>query len=114
MLREYNYRYLSIVMSSQLLSLSSDALISSTQNQISSELAGEAVILHLSSGVYYGLNEVGARVWELVQQPRQFDELHRILMEEYDVASEDCEQDLTKIISELKAACLVEVSDETT
>ncbi len=68
----------------------------------------------MASGVYYGLNEVGARIWELVQQSRRFDELHGILLEEYDVPSEECKQDLTKIIMELKAARLVEVNDEAT
>lgn len=100
-------------MSSQLLEISPSAVISSTQNQISSELAGEAVILNMTSGIYYGLNEVGARIWELVQEAKQFDELHSALMEEYDVSSEVCKRDLTTIILELKAACLVEVHDET-
>ena len=100
-------------MSSQLLEISPNAVIFSTENQISSELAGEAVILNMTSGVYYGLNEVGARIWELVQTARPFDELHSILLEEYDVSPEACKQDLTKIILELKEARLVEVNDET-
>ncbi len=100
-------------MSSQLLEIFENATISPTQSQISSELADEAVILNLDSGIYYGLNEVGARIWELIQQPRSFGELHRVLLEEYDVPAEACKQDLTKILSELKNANLIEVSDET-
>lgn len=99
-------------MSSQLLEFSPTAIVTSTQNQLSSELADEAVILNLDSGIYYGLNEVGARIWELVQQPRSFADLHSILLEEYDVDSDACQQDLTKILLELKSANLVEVSDE--
>jgi hypothetical protein len=100
-------------MSSQLLKISSTAIITSAQNQLSSELADEAVILNVDSGVYYGLNEVGARIWELVQKPCSFSELHRILIEEYDVPSDACKQDLTKILLDLERANLVEVSDET-
>ena len=33
-------------------------------------LEGEAVILSLHDGIYYGLNSVGLRIWELIQQPR--------------------------------------------
>jgi Coenzyme PQQ synthesis protein D (PqqD) len=99
-------------MSSQLLEFPPTAIITSTQNQLSSELAEEAVILNLDSGIYYGLNEVGARIWELVQQPRSFGELHSILLEEYDVPTEACKQDLTKILLDLKNASLVEVSHD--
>ena len=100
-------------MSSQLLEISENAIISPTQGQISSDLGGEAVILNLDSGIYYGLNEVGARIWELVQQPQSFSELLRILLEEYDVSLEACRQALTTMLLDLKTANLVEVSDET-
>ena len=100
-------------MSSQLLEISENTTISPTQGQISSELDDEAIILNLNSGIYYGLNEVGARVWELIQQPQSFRELLDALLEEYDVSIEGCKQDLTKILLDLKNAGLVEVSNET-
>lgn len=100
-------------MSSQLLEISESAIISLAQAQISSELANEAVILNLDSGIYYGLNEVGARVWELIQQPQSFSELCSILLKEYDVSAEACKQDLKHILLNLKAASLIEVNDET-
>ena len=100
-------------MSSRLLEIFENAIISPTQSQISSELADEAVILNLDSGIYYGLNEGGARIWELIQQPRSFGELHEALLKEYDVPAEVCKQDLTKILLDLKSANLIEVSDET-
>ena len=100
-------------MSSQLLDVSENAIISPTQAQISSEIADEAVILNLDSGIYYGLNEVGARIWELIQQPQSFSELCSILLEEYDVSAEACERDLKKILLDLKTASLIEVNDET-
>lgn len=99
-------------MFSQLLEISENATISPTQDQISSELAGEAVILNLDSGIYYGLNEVGARIWELVQQPRRFDEIRDILLAEYDVEPEACSHELTKILLDLRNVRLVEVSNE--
>lgn len=100
-------------MASQLLVLSPDTIISPVQEQISSELAGEAVLLQLSSGIYYGLNEVGSRIWELIQQPKRFSEVLDTLLEEYDVQPEICKQELTRIVMELRAAELVEVTNET-
>ena len=41
-----------------------------TKDQVSCDLAGEAAILNIKSGVYYGLDPVGARIWNLMQEPR--------------------------------------------
>ena len=99
-------------MSSQMLDIPKTAIISTTPDQIASELGGEAVILNLATGMYYGLNEVGARVWELIQQPCTFDSILHKLLEEYDVDLDLCKQDLTKILVEMKESCLIEVNDE--
>ncbi|MEL7356053.1 MAG: PqqD family peptide modification chaperone [Cyanobacteria bacterium J06634_6] len=100
-------------MAPTLSTFTADTVISPVENQISSELAGEAVILNLDSGMYYGLNEVGARIWEIIQQHSVFSEVHHILLEEYDVSSEACSQALTDILSELQRVGLVEVHNET-
>ncbi|MBE9065715.1 PqqD family protein [Leptolyngbya cf. ectocarpi LEGE 11479] len=100
-------------MLTNVLEISPQAIISPMPEQISSELNGEVVILNLSSGVYYGLNEVGARIWELIQQPCQVHELHNVLLEEYDVPTDTCRQELLKLLLELKNACLIEVKNET-
>ncbi len=100
-------------MSLQIGDISSIATISPAQDQIASELGGEAIILNLTSGIYYGLNEVGARIWELIQQPCSFDDIYQKLVAEYDVEPDICKQDLTRILEDMKAACLIEVSDET-
>ena len=100
-------------MSTEVLEISPQAIISPMPEQISSELNGEVVILNLSSGVYYGLNEAGTRIWELLQQPRSFKELHSVLIKEYDVQPDTCRQELLKLLLELKTACLIEVKDET-
>ena len=100
-------------MSFQVLNMLSTATISPAQNQIASELGGEAVILNLTSGTYYGLNEVGARVWELIQQPCTFASILESLISEYEVDASVCEQDLAKILVEMQDAHLIEVSNET-
>ena len=56
-------------------SLSDRTTVVVAKDQVSCDLAGEAAILNLKNGVYYGLNTVGARVWNLVQEPKTFAEL---------------------------------------
>jgi hypothetical protein len=84
-----------------------------TKNQVSSDLGGEAIILDLKSGVYYGLNDVGTRLWHLIQEPRTFNEIQDAILEEYEVEPDCCAEELLALLQELLAAELIEVSDET-
>jgi hypothetical protein len=78
-------------------------------DQISCDLEGEAVILHLREGVYYGLNEVAAKVWKLVQEPRTIKEIRDALLEDYDVKPDDCTRDLLDLLQRFSTWKLVEL-----
>lgn len=82
-----------------------------TPDQVHCALEGEAVILHLPSGTYYGLNPIGARIWSLLQDPMTVAELRDTLLAEYDVDRERLERDLLDLLSELAARELIEVRD---
>lgn len=92
----------------------SSGLISIAKDQISSDLAGEAVILNLQSGTYYGLNTVGSRVWQLLQTPQTLDRLRTAILEEYQVDEQTCDRDLVALLQELETAGLIEVNHEAT
>jgi hypothetical protein len=91
--------------------LSLDSVVVPVEDQVSAQLGEETVILNVESGQYYGLNEVGARVWELIQQPRALAEIRTALLEHYDVEPEVCERDLRRIIEDLMANGLVAVHE---
>jgi len=84
-------------------------LVAST-DQVSCDLGGEAAMLHLKTGVYYGLNPVGARIWSLIQEPITFSELHEILTDEYDVDPVVLESDLRNLLSELAEQDLIGIT----
>lgn len=80
-----------------------------TQNQISSELAGETVILNHAAGRYYGLDEVGTLVWHRLQQaPATFDELKETILANFDVDEQTCVKDLHELLADLTHENLVE------
>jgi Coenzyme PQQ synthesis protein D (PqqD) len=89
--------------------LSAEAVIVATEGQISSDLAGESVILNLQSGVYYGLNEVGAHIWSVLQQPTTFPEIRSTVLEAYDVDPEVCDRDILSLLQDLQTVGLVEI-----
>jgi hypothetical protein len=88
------------------------AIVVAVKGQVSCELAGEAVILDITPGIYYGLNAVGARIWKLIQEPRTVNEIRAAVLEEYDVEPDRCERDLLALLQELAARGLIEVKDE--
>ncbi len=83
------------------------ATVAATDDHVSSDLAGETVILNLSDGTYYGLNGTGTRVWELLGEPRSVDELHRTLLEEYDVEAQQCMDDLLALLRDMEEHDLI-------
>lgn len=92
--------------------MSNDSIVVAVEDQVSSDLGGEVAILDLKVGVYYGLDEVGARVWELIQEPRVVGDVRDVLIEEYEVVPERCERDLFALLERLAEEGLIEVRDE--
>jgi hypothetical protein len=78
---------------------------------LSRDLGGETVLLDLRSGVYFSLEEVGARIWGLLAEGRTLGETLRCLLAEYDVTEARCASDLVTFVAQLRARGLVEVDD---
>jgi hypothetical protein len=93
------------------LEMISQSIVVATENQVSTNLEDEAVILHLKDGVYFGLNQVGARIWNLLQVPRRVSEIRDVILEKYDVEPQQCEQDLLKLLKELHSKGLINIRD---
>jgi len=87
------------------------SIIVATKDQVSSDLAGETVVLSMESAMYYGLDQVGSRVWELVREPIRVSEILDAIMGEYDVDADQCEADVLGFVRELAAKGLIEVRD---
>jgi hypothetical protein len=83
------------------------------EGQVSSEIGEEVAILDLKAGTYYGLDTVGARVWELIQGPKSVGEIRNILLDEYEVEPKRCERDLLALLQTLVNEGLVEVKNGT-
>ena|SRR5438874_13548728 len=92
--------------------LSSSSVVVAAKEQISSDLAGEIVILDLKSGKYYGLNTVGASIWNLLQKPTSIGDIRATLLEEYEVETDRFESDLLALLRQLADEGLVEFTNE--
>jgi hypothetical protein len=85
------------------------ARVVATERHVACTVSGEVVILHLEEGVYYGLNEVGTRVWELVQQPRSVSEIVDAIVAEFEVERQRCSSDVGELVQALAERGLVSV-----
>ena len=89
--------------------ISARSTVVTAKEQLWCDLAGEAAILNLQNGVYYGLDPVGARIWNLIQTSRTVTEVRDILLQEYDVDPDCCERELLALLRALAAEGLIEM-----
>jgi len=90
--------------------ISLSTVLVAARGQVSTELEGEAVILGLADGVYYGLDGVGAMVWERLRHPTSVAELRDAVTAAFDVDAETAERDLLALLAELRERRLVEAA----
>ena len=83
----------------QRIAVSSDALFQ--------EVEGEAVILDLAQGQYFGLDEVGTRIWQLLQTHGTVRAVFDQMLDEFDVEPERLEADLEALLQALADSGLV-------
>ncbi|MFO7313621.1 lasso peptide biosynthesis PqqD family chaperone [Rhodothermus marinus] len=91
--------------------LTLETVVVASPEQVSSKLGEEVVILNLRNGVYYGLDPIGTRIWELIQEPRSVRQVCEVLLEEYDVTFEQCAEDVLALMRDLQAQGLIEARD---
>ena len=66
--------------------------------QVMARVVGdETVILDLANGTYYGLDPVGARIWQLLAEGQSLVQVCEAMLAEYDVTREDIERDVAAL-----------------
>ena len=91
--------------------LSVDDVVVASSRQVSSRLGDDTVVLELDKGIYFELDPVGSRIWELVTEPRRVTEIRDTIVGEYEVEPDRCETDLLALLADLLSRGLVEVVD---
>ena len=74
---------------------------------VAREVGEETMLLNLASGTYFGLDPVGGRFWQLHEEGKSATEARDALLQQYDVAPEELDRDLEKLLADLAAHGLV-------
>ena len=78
-----------------------DSKVKPARDVLFKEIEGEAVLLNLNTGLYFGLNEAGTRIWKIAEKERRLDRVLQGLTEEFEIEPRACEKDLMALAQEL-------------
>ena len=91
------------------MSLPLNTVITRHPDMLSAEIGGEAVMMSIEKGAYFGLNPVATRIWDLIEQPKSLSELIAAIFGEYDVSAEQCEADVREFTVDMIERGLAQV-----
>ncbi len=78
-----------------------DTIIQRRNDLLFNEIDGEVVMLSIENGEYYGMDQVGSRIWQLLEFPMNLNQITHILLEEYNTSKHQCSIDSKKFIDKL-------------
>jgi len=79
---------------------------------VSVEVERSVVMMSLDLGKYFGLNEVGSRIWELLEQPRSMADLCAVLQQEFDVDPNACHEEVSEFLVTLAKEGLIQIDND--
>jgi hypothetical protein len=92
--------------------ISEKTLVARDPDMLASEMDGEKVMMSIERGEYYGLDETGSRVWDLIENETRVGDIVVQLLEEFDVDRDECARDVMEFLEELKQKGLITTSDD--
>lgn len=91
--------------------ISMQTRVSIAESMLSSNLGDEVVMMCIEQGKYYCLKGPSYRIWELLEQPTTVGEVCGTLLDEYDVAQDECETQLVSLITQMREKNIVVCSN---
>ncbi len=76
---------------------------------VAGDLGDEVVMLNTQSGTYYGVEGVGATVWNLIQSPMTVAQVRDALLDRYEVQPDICERDLMALLKDFDEHGLIKI-----
>jgi len=78
------------------------SIVQRSPDMIFTDFGDEMVMLSMEDSRYYGINEVGVRVWALIESRQSIAGIVKVICEEFDVGAEQCEKDVLAFVSQLQ------------
>ena len=91
------------------MTLSTETPVVISQTLTVADLGNEAVVLDPATGMYFGLNEVAARILALAQSPTTIGEIVAQLYEEFDASHAQLVDDVSAFVHSLEERGMIRV-----
>ncbi len=88
--------------------ITENAIVAAVKSIETAELEGEAVLLDINTGHYYGLSSVGAQIISMLKEPVRVSFIVEKLLQEYDVDVNQLRGDIIGFLLEMKDRKLIE------
>lgn len=75
---------------------------------MSSEVGDEVIMMSIEEGSYFGLKGPSGRIWELLKDGSDLQQIHSDLVSEYEVDPSECERELFALIGDMLQNNLIE------
>jgi hypothetical protein len=86
-----------------------DVVIAQGEEQVSTLVDGETVLMNVGNGRYYKLDDIGSRIWNLIEKPTSVSAVCDQLLEEFEVERATCEGDIMVMLNRLLENNLIQV-----
>lgn len=87
--------------------LSMASRIQWSKDQLAADVDREVVILSIERGSYYGLDDIGSEIWQLLEAPIAVSAVCDALAEKYDASRAVIERDVLALLEQLAAEGLI-------
>lgn len=86
-----------------------NTVVSHRKDIDATDLNGDIVMMDLEKGRYFSLNSVGSRIWELIEEPVQINQVVDSLLEEYEITRNECEENVLEFLNKLEEAQIISI-----
>jgi hypothetical protein len=90
--------------------VTADSRLTVPEDVVYRDVLGEAMILHLGTGTYFGLDPVGSRVWQLIAERGAVASVCTAMAEEFDAPAEQIRADVLALVETLVDKRLLDVA----
>lgn len=94
------------------MTLSRSSIIRRNPELLHAVAGDDILMMSVEAGAYYGLEQAGARIWELIGDPITVERMCARLTEEYDVRSDVCEAEVLAFLHHLAEEQIIDVAVE--
>jgi len=94
----------------QNIQITDSTLLTRNQSLFATASDDDLVMLDEQAGLYFGLNSIARKIWELLEQPIQYQQLIQSLTAQYDVDSEQCKKDVEPFLAKMLENKLIDIT----